>query len=231
MRRRLPILLTSCALGLAAWASCTSYERANGWTPSSGGGRGPSGGDGGSANANGGSAGVGGALPTGGMGGHPSPPPYACNPVTNEGCDTAGNEACDVDTQHHSFRCYGPPNPNALCASCGDAHGWCQPTLTCLWNLVSEQGRCAKFCCDDGDCGPEGICDHQLLQGYAGGEVGLCMPSSNGGGAAQPACEDIPLPSPSQGRCVPGYEGGAGGQAGAGGTMVSAGGAGGAGGG
>ena len=71
----------------------------------------------------------------------------ACNPVTGVGCDAAKGEACD----RHSvkgFVCYPPPpsNEQKLCDACSNSLG-CANGLTCI------QGKCAKYCCDDADCG------------------------------------------------------------------------------
>lgn len=68
-----------------------------------------------------------------------------CNPITNEGCDTAAGEACD-GTMVQGFQCFPDGNTQAVCEPCGDADGYCLPGATCV-------GQCAKFCCDDGDCG------------------------------------------------------------------------------
>jgi hypothetical protein len=155
------------------------------------------------------------------------PPTYGCNPVTNEGCDTAGNEACDVNFTAKVFQCYGPPNQGEPCAPCGEDEGWCQPSFGCL------DGRCAKLCCEDADCGPEAACDHTIYSQIGNGEVGACVGGAGGGGAGGgaagaaggTACDGIPSEPPSKGACVPGYggSGGAGGSAGSGGAGGSAG--------
>ena len=89
----------------------------------------------------------------------------ACNPVTNEGCDAAAGEACDL-SQGGGFTCYPPPpaNDKALCEACGAQVGWCQPGHVCV-------GTCARFCCDDADCGA-GVCDMTVTQGAL---VGACV--------------------------------------------------------
>jgi hypothetical protein len=193
---------------------------------------------------------------TGGSGG--TGPGDVCNPVTNRGCDTVGNEACDTDFQDNAFSCFPPPNTNAACAVCGQNDGYCEPTFTCY------EGRCAKYCCDDGDCSEDSYCDKEYLEDFPG-SVGLCFKDASGGsggsggggsggsggaggsggtggagGAAGEGGEagaggdapggldcNAPMPSPSMGACVPGWDaGGAGGAGGSGG----AGGAGGSGG-
>lgn len=84
-----------------------------------------------------------------------------CNPVTNEGCTTAGS-ACDVASG--GFTCYPPPNENAICAACSETDGYCAAGHTCVG------GSCARYCCDDGDCG-SGHCDKTVLSSTA---VGVC---------------------------------------------------------
>lgn len=104
----------------------------------------------------------------------PSPPPSAgscfvlgggnaCNPFTNEGCDTAAGDACDVSAD--GFSCYPPPNENMLCAACGQADGFCAPGMTCLG------GACSRFCCSDADCG-SGKCTIGMLPDTT---VGVCQ--------------------------------------------------------
>ena len=92
-----------------------------------------------------------------------------CNPISNEACDTAGGYACDRNTEG-GYECFGPPNAVTLCEPCGP-QAFCLPTLTCL-ESPDGTGRCAKFCCDDGDCG-SGVCDLAAL----GDGVGVCVVS------------------------------------------------------
>lgn len=69
-----------------------------------------------------------------------------CNPVTNEGCTAAG-AACDGNGD--GFECFPDMNTHAICDMCGSASSdgnYCQPGMTCV-------AQCAKYCCDDGDCG------------------------------------------------------------------------------
>jgi hypothetical protein len=84
-----------------------------------------------------------------------------CNPVTNQGCDASSGEACDFDGQ--KFICFPPPNDQPLCAACGQSDGWCAPGMTCV------EATCARYCCDDGDCGL-GVC----VKGQVGPGVGYC---------------------------------------------------------
>lgn len=70
----------------------------------------------------------------------------ACNPITQEGCTGAG-ASCDVG--QNGFQCYADGNTHALCEGCGDGASdglYCQPGMTCV-------AQCARYCCDDADCG------------------------------------------------------------------------------
>jgi hypothetical protein len=93
--------------------------------------------------------------------------------VTNEGCNAANGEACD--TAMNGFQCYTPPPPNSgvTCGMCDDQNTACVGGDSCL------QGQCAKYCCDDGDCG-SGTCDLTLTSDPS---VGLCVVSTTDGGA------------------------------------------------
>ena len=89
--------------------------------------------------------------------------PKSCNPVTNAPCDTAAGESCDFGSD--GFVCYPAPNDAKLCEECDQSNGpYCAPGHTCL-----EDGGCAKYCCDDGDCGT-GTC-----QLYKDLQVGTCV--------------------------------------------------------
>ena len=91
--------------------------------------------------------------------------PAQCNPITNAGCDAAAGEACDLASA--GFRCFPPPNEQALCAPCDANVGpFCAPGMHCL-----KDGACARYCCDDADCGA-GLCDRALL-GHP--LVGVCL--------------------------------------------------------
>jgi hypothetical protein len=100
----------------------------------------------------------------------------ACNPVTNEGCDLSAGEACDWDAG--GFHCFAPPNDRGLCDACGDGEGFCAPGSSCFRSVgissegVAIRGRCARTCCDDGDCG-SGRCARAVAA--EGMEVGVCL--------------------------------------------------------
>ena len=113
--------------------------------------------------------------------------------------------ACDLDGTG-SFQCYPPPNDKALCESCAPTQGvYCAGGMFCLYGV----GRCARYCCDDGDCG-SGRCwlDAAALFGadlaVVGDEVGACVEKIPDGGTPKPAC-DAPDVAPSGGTCVVGH--------------------------
>jgi len=84
----------------------------------------------------------------GGGGGGASEWAPECNPVTNEPCDTAGGQACDV-AGPIGFVCYDPPNDGLLCQECDQDTIYCAGTMTC----DTEAGLCVKYCCSNADCG------------------------------------------------------------------------------
>jgi hypothetical protein len=91
--------------------------------------------------------------------------PKQCNPLTNEGCNAAAGEACDLGQT--GFRCYAGPNDQEICAACDGSSGpFCKPGMHCM-----ADGACAHYCCDDGDCGT-GVCDKSVL---AHPDIGVCL--------------------------------------------------------
>jgi hypothetical protein len=108
---------------------------------------------------------------------------FACNPITNDKCDTAGGQACDYGMSGMS--CYPAPNTQAVCAECGLSQQgpWCQGGMTCLF----DQQQCAKFCCNDQDCSSNGRCDMAALEeaignGASFGVMGICVEGGGGAG-------------------------------------------------
>jgi hypothetical protein len=97
----------------------------------------------------------------------------ACNPLTLEGCPAG--DACEL--KEGAFQCF-PPGPQPLCQPCGDQDGFCQAGLSCFPSFdfapdgVTVTQRCAKPCCDDGDCG-SGTCSVKVT--VETGEAGLCL--------------------------------------------------------
>ena len=114
-----------------------------------------------------------------------------CNPVTNTGCATG--EACDAE-KAGTFECFAPPNDTPVCKPCDNMAGpFCQGGYAC-----GAANGCAKYCCDDGDCG-SGTCMKTNANGDAlwpGVSVGLCLD-----GAGNAAC-DVPAVAPSMGACI-----------------------------
>lgn len=145
--------------------------------------------------------------------------PITCNPVTNQGCNTPAGEACDYGPG--GFTCYPGPNDAELCWACGPNGPHCGSGFTC-----TSDGVCAKFCCDDLDCGSGGICQmSQLGVGHCVKGSGGPGPGAGGNGGAGPG----PGPGPGAGGNggTPVGPGGAGGVGGVGGGVGGNGGAGG----
>lgn len=122
-----------------------------------------------------------------------------CNPVTNEGCE--GSEAC---TSYHPYstgavawRCEEPifggidgpvvVERQGLCSPC-EFDGECEGTLKCY-------GQCARYCCDDSDCGSGRCVKLPTFPPFA--DVGICQTESG-----EIAC-DAPAEAPSEGACWP----------------------------
>lgn len=75
-----------------------------------------------------------------------------CNPVTNEGCDTAAHEACDFTKS--GLECWKENNTEPRGATCaGTSTKYCIPTYTCDGSVDGSVGVCHKFCCSNADCG------------------------------------------------------------------------------
>jgi hypothetical protein len=87
-----------------------------------------------------------------------------CNPVTNAGCGP--DEWCDLSNV--GFHCF-PADPAAAgqCETCDISGAGCQPGLHCFEDSLA----CARYCCDDADCGV-GRCDIEDLTGFT---VGICV--------------------------------------------------------
>lgn len=55
-----------------------------------------------------------------------------CNPVTNEGCDSATGAACDLEGEKDVFVCFPSGNTQTLCQDCNNASGpFCAGTFHC----------------------------------------------------------------------------------------------------
>jgi hypothetical protein len=121
------------------------------------------------------------------------PVPPSCNPVTNAGC--MPGSACDLSADPNgqtTFACYAPPPANtaAICGACDDK------TTACLGGSTCFDGQCAKYCCDDGDCGG-GVCSPTNAFG-----VGICLTLANPDSGLPGAACSAPAMSPSMGKCV-----------------------------
>lgn len=100
-----------------------------------------------------------------------------CDPVTQQPCNVAAGEACDVS--QGGFECYPDGNVHDLCDECGLQGDYCKAGMTCsisydgIW-----PGHCYRYCCDDADCGPGNTCfmgfDLQV-------PAGLCIAGAPGG--------------------------------------------------
>jgi hypothetical protein len=94
---------------------------------------------------------------------------FPCNPITNAGCP--GGQQCDYAIGAGSsnvFQCFPlDAMPTALCADCSTHY--CGAGLTCI-------GTCARYCCDDSDCGT-GVCSKTAAEVDQPGQgaVGLCV--------------------------------------------------------
>jgi hypothetical protein len=91
-----------------------------------------------------------------------------CNPVTNEGCDVTNMEVCDTD-MNGGFFCQGS-GTQSICQMCDEGNGpYCNAGMTCVG------GECAVYCCNDGDCGPTGVCN--MTAGPVDNEmkIGVCL--------------------------------------------------------
>lgn len=95
-----------------------------------------------------------------------------CNPVKADDCGDIG--VCDVGT-NALFECVPKPISSAgPCKPCG-ASGFCDPGYACV------DGLCARYCCDDSDCG-SGHCDQTLPDAAPDAAIGLCMQGGGGQG-------------------------------------------------
>jgi hypothetical protein len=97
---------------------------------------------------------------------------FACNPLTNAGCNGGAGEACD-DDEHGGFKCYAPPNVIKEGGDCNIVDGpSCAPGLGC--SGASERdpdGECARFCCSAADCRSGEKC---AVIDSAFGSLGFC---------------------------------------------------------
>jgi hypothetical protein len=103
---------------------------------------------------------------------------FACNPVTNEGCNGPAGQSCDYAPG--GFQCYSGHNTAEVCQACSLTGPTCVNGFTCIPLEDGEvYGVCAKFCCSDQDCGSGGVC---TAPGAMFG-VGYCQASGTGPGS------------------------------------------------
>jgi len=171
--------------------SASGTGGAGGGTTSSSGGPG---GMGGMSGAGGMSTGGAGGTGVGGQGGSPPPlkvdcqapsgsnsmgscvqteGPYACNPITNAPCNSAGNHACILN-QNGGLECDDPPHTELLCWDCSQAQ--CAFAYTCVED-ADGISKCAKFCCNNSDCSANGHCDLAVFNA----PFGICVEGAGGG--------------------------------------------------
>lgn len=126
-----------------------------------------------------------------------------CNPVTHNGCTTQGS-SCDLGYPGR-FACYQPQGtPAKICEKC-DIHElpFCDSGLRC--HPVTN--TCARYCCNDSDCGT-GRCELDQMLAFGakipnpGNKVGICV--STDPMMPGPAC-DAPAVSVSGGTCFAGF--------------------------
>lgn len=103
---------------------------------------------------------------------------HECNPVTNEGCDEGFQ--CDIafsDTGT-SFTCFEPEfaGTEGLCDFCNENDTFCAVGMSCTFYYWFDSPNidqaCAKYCCEDSDCGT-GRCE-PFQESYAL-PGGLCI--------------------------------------------------------
>lgn len=102
---------------------------------------------------------------------------FLCNPVTGEGCNAAAGESCALASSGE-YKCLSGSHDKGICEPCGPDVGFCDSGMICAMGISGL--RCARFCCNDGDCGAGAKCTQ-----YADlmGEIGLCITLAGAGGA------------------------------------------------
>jgi hypothetical protein len=97
---------------------------------------------------------------------------FSCNPLTNAGCNSAEDEACD-DDDHDSFACFPESENVKEGGECNDKEGpACAAGMTCDPTSKGDpRGICRKFCCSHSDCNLSKKCA-TLDKGF--GSLGVC---------------------------------------------------------
>lgn len=158
--KRIPI--PACLLICLAFGCSSSGESAPDRDTGSAGSSGTAGAPGGKADdpGAGGEGTIGGApsfvLPEGCV---PDDMRFACNPVTNEGCEGVQGEACEYGLDEY-FNCFPAPNEVEEGGACNWESGpYCQATLTCdASDPLNPEGVCRRHCCSDADCAAPETC-------------------------------------------------------------------------
>jgi hypothetical protein len=97
-----------------------------------------------------------------------------CNPVTGAPCTSNGGQSCDLGER--GLACFAIAEPASICSPCDAVRGpLCGPGLTCLQADTSMgPGLCARYCCDDGDCGSSAFCFKYAVGLHRTG-IGVCI--------------------------------------------------------
>ncbi len=114
--------------------------------------------------------------------------PWDCDPVSNDGCNTASGETC---AWTESFRVKAFTCEQGGTKEVGDPCSTLPGSTLCTGGATCFQGECVSYCCSDTDC-PESNCNHQEQYEWEyyvyGGELGFCA--------------DEPEPCPTKWECV-----------------------------
>jgi len=94
----------------------------------------------------------------------------ACDLRDGRGCELGAGQTCDLAVAEGGqvlIACFDGPNDAGLGGSCDSGAGpFCGAGLTCL-----PAGSCARFCCENAECGANERCD-----AFAPGEsLGVCV--------------------------------------------------------
>lgn len=85
-----------------------------------------------------------------------------CHPITNEGCDTSAEEACQRGS-NGQFACHPAPNDAQPGDLCDQTDRFCVQGFHCADSL-----RCERYCCSDADCPSGGPCEPLSPSGTLG---------------------------------------------------------------
>ncbi len=94
------------------------------------------------------------------------PPTSRCNPLTNEGCDTAAGQTCRLDVRMSRVWCDDTASIAGSGAICDETNRLCKPGYHCGPSI-----KCEKLCCSDDDC-PPGVPCRSLVTLL--GDIGTC---------------------------------------------------------